>query len=134
MTWLQRIVLGTRVLLGLVFFITGIIGLLGLAPLPTNTQAAANFIAALRQTGYLFTTVMGVQLFCGAMLILGFFVPLMLLLLAPIVVNILLYQALLDPTPVGMMLGIVPLVLEVLLAFFYRQAFLALLQARAPIS
>ncbi len=130
MTLLQKIVLGARVVLGLNFFVSGIIGLLKLADFPAPTPQAAGFIRALIQTGYLFPFVMGIQTVCGALLILGFFVPLVLLVLAPVVVNIVLYQIFLNPSGIGLLLGLGPLALELGLAYCYRAAFLALFQIR----
>jgi uncharacterized membrane protein YphA (DoxX/SURF4 family) len=130
MTLFQKIVLGARVLLGLIFFVSGIIGLLKLAPFPAPNPQAERFIGALIQTGYLFTTVMAIQTVGGVFLILGFFVPLVLLVLAPISVNIVLYQVFLNPTPIGFLLGFGPLILEVGLAYLYRSAFLGLFQIR----
>ena len=130
MTLFQKIVLGLRVLLGLNFFVSGIIGLLKLAPFPAPTPQAERFITALIQSGYLFTTVMAIQTVCGLLLILGFFVPLVLLLLAPVIVNIVLYQVFLNPSPIGLLLGFGPLVLEAALAYLYRTAFLSLFHIR----
>jgi uncharacterized membrane protein YphA (DoxX/SURF4 family) len=130
MTLLQKIVLGARVLLGLTFFVSGIIGLLKLADFPAPTAQAAGFIRALVQTGYLFPFVMAVQTLCGVLLVLGFFVPLALLLLAPVIVNIVLYQVFLNPGWIGLALSLGPLALELGLAYFYRTAFLALFHIR----
>ncbi|MFI5399969.1 MAG: DoxX family membrane protein [SAR324 cluster bacterium] len=130
MTLFQKLVLGARVLLGLIFFVSGIIGLLKLAPFPAPTPQAGKFIDALIQTGYLFPAVMAIQTACGLLLILGFFVPLVLLMLAPIIVNIVLYQVFLNLSPIGLLLGCGPLLLEAGLAYLYRSAFLALFQIR----
>jgi len=130
MTLFQKVVIGARVVLGLFFFVSGIIGLLKLASFPASTPQAGKFIDALIQTGYLFPTLMAIQTACGALLMLGFFVPLVLLVLAPIVVNIVLYQVFLNPSPLGLLLGFVPLLLEAGLAYVYRAAFVALFQIR----
>jgi putative oxidoreductase len=130
MTVFQKFVLGARVLLGLIFFVSGIIGLLKLAPFPAPNPQAERFLGALIQTGYLFTIIMAIQTACGLLLILGFFVPLVLLVLAPIIVNIVLYQVFLNPSPIGLLLGFGPLVLEAGLAYLYRDAFLALFHIR----
>ncbi len=126
MTLQQKIALGARILLGLVFFVAGLIGLLGLADFPAPNPRADKFIHALMDTGYLFKIVMGIETIGGVLLILGFFVPLVLLMLAPILVNIVLYQAILNPTPVGWLLSLGPLALEIGLAYVYRSAFVAL--------
>lgn len=126
---LNRIVVGTRVALGLMFFIVGTIGLLRLAPIPTYTGRAADFLEALRATNYLWATVNALQVFCGALLGLGFFVPLMLTLLAPLVVNIVLYHAFLEP--IGLPIALIVLGLEVFQAFCHRASFLSLFELKA---
>jgi uncharacterized membrane protein YphA (DoxX/SURF4 family) len=130
MTLFQKFVLGARVLLGLIFFVTGIIGLLKLAPFPVSTPQAEKFISALSDTGYLFPAVMAIQTVCGLLLILGFFVPLVLLFLMPIIVNILLYQLFLNHSTIGLLLGFVALALEAGLAYLYRAAFASLFHIR----
>ena len=131
MTLFQKIVLGIRVLLGLIFFVAGIIGLLKLAPFPAPTPQAERFVTALAQTGYLFPAVMAIQTVCGLLLILGFFVPLVLLMLAPIIVNIVLYQIfLVPPSFIGFLIAFGPLLLEAGLAYLYRAPFVSLFHIR----
>jgi uncharacterized membrane protein YphA (DoxX/SURF4 family) len=124
----QRIILGARVLLGLVYFIVGVIGLLNLAQLPTRTAAAANFLGAMQATGYLYRTVNLVEFVCGAALMLGLFVPLALVLLAPLLVNILLYTVFLDP--VGLPIAAAVLLIDLFVVWCYRAAFLAVFQMK----
>lgn len=124
----QRIILGVRVALGLVFFIVGVIGLLKLAPIPTRTAAAYNFLQAMQATGYLAQVVHGVEFVCGAALMAGLFVPLALVLLAPILANILFYTLFLDQA--GLPIAVAVLVLELFLVYAYRAAFLALFQIK----
>ena len=125
----NRIVVGTRVALGLVFFIVGTIGLLRLAPIPTYTGRAADFLEALRATNYLWATINALQVLCGALLGLGFFVPLMLVLLAPLVFNIVLYHIFLEP--VGLPIAVILLALELFLAYCHRASFQSLFELKA---
>jgi uncharacterized membrane protein YphA (DoxX/SURF4 family) len=129
---LLRIILGARVLLGVVFFIPGVIGLLNLAPLPTTTPAAAQFVEAMVASGYLSQALSVFEIVCGLALIAGFFVPLALVLLAPIIVNIMLYLVFLDHA--GLPIGIGVVLLELFLVFFHRSAYLGLMQAQAELS
>jgi putative oxidoreductase len=129
MSWLQRTVLAARVLLGLVFFIPGIILLLKPEVFPASTPQATQFIAALKAS-HLFSVAMAIEAVCGVLLILGFFVPLVLTVLAPILVNIVLFQLIQNPGPIGWALGFGPLVLELGLAYAYREAFLELFHIR----
>lgn len=68
------------------------------------------------------------QLFAGLALISGFFAPLALVVLAPIIVNILYFHLSLDP--VGIPVGIMLAVLAMVVANGYRNVFLPLLQPR----
>jgi len=70
-------------------------------------------------------------LLCGLALISGFFVPLALLVLAPIIVNIAFFHVALDPS--GLMVAVVLAVLWVGNAVAHRSLFLPLLQARARV-
>lgn len=124
----QRIILGARVALGLIFFIVGVIGLLNLAQIPTRTTAAYNFLQSMQSTGYLAQVVNGMEFLCGAALMVGFFVPLALVLIAPILANILLYTLFLDQ--VGLPISMVVLIIDLFVMYAYRQAFLTLFQMK----
>jgi uncharacterized membrane protein YphA (DoxX/SURF4 family) len=124
----QRIILGARVLLGLVFFIVGVIGLLNLAQIPTRTATAANFLAAMQATSYLYRVVNGIEFICGAALMLGVFVPFALVLLAPVLANIMLYTLFLDP--VGLPVAAAVLLIDLFVVWCYRAAFISLFQMK----
>ena len=123
-----------RILLGLIFFASGVFGLLTLlglvpqpsAPMPTG---AAAFAGALAQTVYMMPLVSGTQLIVGALLLLNRFVPLALALIAPIIVNIIAFHAFLAPS--GISPGIVVAALEIYLAWAYRKAYRPMLALRA---
>jgi len=122
----SKLVTGARVLLGLVFFVHFI-------PQPPMPDPAAAFAHAMFATGYLFTLVKVVEVASGALLLSGRFVPLALVLLAPIIVNIVLFHGFLAPA--GLAVPVVVLALELFLAWSYRDAYRPMLQARvAPAS
>jgi hypothetical protein len=72
---IDPIVLG-RVLLGLVFSVFGLNGLLHILPLPPAQGAAAVFIRGLMASRYFFPLLFIVYVFSGAGLLIGRFVPL----------------------------------------------------------
>ncbi len=119
-----------RVLMGLIFFVTGLNGFLNFLPQPSTPMpdGAVAFAGALLKTRYMFPLIMGTQLIVGALLLLNRFVPLALALIAPIVVNIFAFHAILAPAGVG--LGVVIVALEAYLAWTYRNAFRPMLTAR----
>ena len=117
-----------RVLLGLIFFVFGLNGFLNFLPQPPGLpEGALAFLGALAATGYMFPVVKGVEVIAGALLLTNRFVPLALALLAPVIVNIVLFHTLLTPpSPIAAFV----LIAEVYLAWVYRQAYAPMLQAR----
>jgi uncharacterized membrane protein YphA (DoxX/SURF4 family) len=121
-----------RVLLGLLFFVFGLNGFLNFIPAPPKEELPAKLVAfteALQASGYLFQLVKGTEVVVGALLLLNRFVPLALILLAPVIVNIVAVHALLAPSGLGM--AVVIAALELYLAWSYRSAFRPLFHARA---
>ncbi|MBI3192182.1 MAG: DoxX family membrane protein [Pedosphaera parvula] len=112
-----------RLLMGLMFLVFGLNGFLNFIPQPKDPmpEGAAAFAGALMKTGYMFPLVMGTQLLVGTLLLLNRFVPLALALIAPIIVGIVTFHIFLAPASIGP--GIVVLVLELYLAWAYRNAF-----------
>jgi hypothetical protein len=125
---------GARLLLGLTFFVCGLNGFLNFLPAPTGPMpaAAVAFGGALFGTGYLMPLIAGTELAAGALLLGNCFAPLALILLAPVVVNIVLFHAFLTPGDV-FVAGLV-LALEAGLALAYRRSYAALFVLRAPLA
>jgi len=106
-----------RILMGLVFFAAGLAGLLNLAPVPPDLpERLQTFNAGLMATGYFMTLLKLTEVVCGLLLISGFFVPLALVVLAPIVLNIFFVHTFLEPS--GMPLAVILGALLIYLAFF----------------
>jgi uncharacterized membrane protein YphA (DoxX/SURF4 family) len=120
-----------RILLGLMFFVFGLNGFLHFIPEPKTPmpEGAAAFAGALMKTGYMFPMIMGTQLLVGVLLLLNLFVPLALALIAPVIVNIISFHIFLSPS--GIAPGLVILVLELYLAWAYRNSFCPMLAMRA---
>jgi uncharacterized membrane protein YphA (DoxX/SURF4 family) len=117
-----------RVLMGLVFFVFGLNGFLHFIPQPPPPQPAMAFFGALAATGYMLPLVMGTQLLVGVLLLSNRFVPLALVLIAPIIVNIVAFHVALAPS--GLPLALIVLVLELVLAWSYRENFRPMLAQR----
>lgn len=126
---MPKVALVARVFLGLIFVVFGINYFVPMLPAGELSPAAGSFMAALAATGYLLPVEKTIEIAAGVLLLSGRFVPLALVLLAPIVVNIVLFHGFLDPGNLPM--AVVVLGLEVFLAWSYRAAFRGLLQARA---
>ncbi len=113
-----------RILLGLMFFVFGLNNILHFIPMPPPSGDALTWIGILGAHHWM-TFVGVVMTVAGLLLLVNRFVPLALTLLAPILVNILLYHALLWPH--GAAAAIVALVLELVLIAAYFRSFLPLL-------
>lgn len=121
---------GARVLLGLVFFVFGLNGFLNFIPPPSTPmpERAMAFLGALMGT-YLLPLVAGTQVLAGALLLANRFVPLALVLLAPVIVNIVAFHVFLEPS--GLVVALVVLALESLLLWSNRTAYRGVLAPRA---
>jgi uncharacterized membrane protein YphA (DoxX/SURF4 family) len=117
-----------RLLLGLVFFVFGLNGFLQFLPQPPAPEKAMAFLGALAATGYMFPLIKIVEITGGALLLSNRFVPLALAILAPNVVNIVLFHAVLAPG--GLPVALFVLALEIFTAWSYRDAFASMLHAR----
>jgi uncharacterized membrane protein YphA (DoxX/SURF4 family) len=117
-----------RYLLGVIFVVFGLNGFLHFLPMPAPTGVAGQFMGALFQSHYL-VVVFLVQLIGGALLLSGFYIPLGLTLLAPVIVNIVCFHAFMDPA--GLPMAIVVAVLWFVAYLGVRSAFAGLLQPRA---
>jgi putative oxidoreductase len=106
-----------RILLGLIFFVFGLNGFLNFIPTPTDLpERMVTFMKGMMATGYFFPLLKGTEVICGLLLLSGAFVPLALIVLAPIVLNIFLVHAFMAPS--GLPLAIVIGLLLAYLAFF----------------
>jgi len=119
---------GARLFLGLVFTVFGLNGFLHFLPMPPAPPAALAFLGALAGSGYMFPLIKGTEVVAGLLLLGNRFVPLALTLLAPVIVNIVLYHAVLAPAGLGIPLLV--LLAEIYVAWAYRDAFAPMLQAR----
>lgn len=120
-----------RVLLGLVFFVFGLGALLNWFPPPPPESLPPKLVAfdgAMRSSGYLFELVKGTETAMGALLLVNRFVPLALVILAPVIVNIVLVNLLM--APFGLPIALTVLALELYLAWAHRRAYAPLLTAR----
>jgi uncharacterized membrane protein YphA (DoxX/SURF4 family) len=104
-----------RILLGLVFLIFGANKFFQFIPMEMPDGAGKDFMMALGATGYMFYLIGAVEVIGGIRLVFNRCVPAGLLLLAPIVVNIFLFHAFLDPA--GFITGAVVTLIYALLVY-----------------
>lgn len=113
-------VMACRLLLGLIFFVFGLNGLLHFIPMPLPEGDALTWFGIMAKHDWM-NFVAVEQLIAGLLLLVGRFVPLALALLAPVIVNILLYHALLWPH--GYAPALLVLLLELFLLAVYWRSF-----------
>lgn len=112
--WLPLI---ARVLLGFVFFGSGLFAFISKFAFPPDLpENLKTFTLGLQASGYFMPFLKGTELVCGLLLMTGMFVPLALVVLAPIILNILLTHIFLAPS--GVPLALILCALEAYLAFF----------------
>jgi len=105
-----------RMLLGLVFLFGSVTFFLNLIPPPADMpERLKTFNDGLKASGYFLNLLKSTELVCGLMLVTGFFVPLALVVLAPISLNIFLVHAMLAPE--GLALAAIIGVLVLYLSF-----------------
>jgi len=113
----EKLPMIARIALGFIFFASGLVGLLKLVPVPTDLpERLMNFNAGLEASIYFMPLLKVTETVCGLLLLIGFYVPLALVILAPVIINIFLVHAFLAPG--GLPLAIIVGLLTVYLAFF----------------
>ena len=124
-------ILIARILLGLMFFVFGLNNILHFMKMTPPTGDAGTYMGIL--VAHNIMTFVGLlMVIAGVLLLVGRYVPLGLVLLGPILVNILLYHALLEPH--GAAPAIIGTVLELFLIWAYRLSFRGLFDAAPEVS
>ena len=115
-----------RMLLGVSLLIFGMNKFIAFIPIFDMAPAAANFMESLNSTGYVLYVVASLELLIGGLLLFKKWVPFALILLAPIVVNILLFHLFLDVS--GMFVAVLMLVITGVLIYKYWKSYSSLFQ------
>ena len=126
-----KAILGARITLGLIFFVFGLNGILNFIKGPMPLGDAGTFLTIMMEHGYS-DVVAVLQLIAGLLLLVGRYVPLALTILAPILVNILLFHVLIMHG--GGWMGLFATVLLLFLIWVYRLSFRGLLDAAPEVS
>ena len=119
----------SRILLGLVFTVFGANGLHPFLPMPKELPpgAAGQFTGALFTSHYVMVVAL-VQFVGGLLLLSGYYVPLALAILGPVIVNILCFHIFMLREGLG--LALVVAVLWFVLFSYYRKSFAGLFEAK----
>lgn len=116
-----------RVLFGAILLLSGIAGLLHLAPLPQLEGPAGLYMTGLSGT-YLLTLVKLTEVFAGVLLLANRLVPLALVVIAPVLVNIVAFHLFYAPS--GLPVPVLLIAAELSLAWRHRAAFAPMFAAR----
>src|ERR1700724_1346602 len=116
-----------RYLAGVIFLVFGLNGFLNFIPLPPPGGIAGHFMGALYASHYLWV-VFAFQVVAAVLLLVNRYVPLAVAVLAPVIVNILAFHALMAPG--GLPLALFVAVLWAVFFVHVRPAFAGLLQSR----
>jgi putative oxidoreductase len=116
-----------RYLAGVIFLVFGLNGFLNFIPLPPPGGIAGQFMGALYTSHYLWV-IFAFQVIAGVLLLVNRYVPLAVAVLAPVIVNILSFHALMAPS--GLPQAILVAILWALIFIDVRPAFAGLFQAR----
>jgi len=119
-------VLIARILLGLIFVIFGANGFLHFIPSTPPPGAAGQFAGLLFTTHY-YILVFALQFIGGVLLLVGRYIPLGLVILAPIIVNILLFHIHMNPSGIGP--GLLATILWFVVFAAHRESFHGILSA-----
>ena len=114
-------------LAGVIFLVMGLNGFLNFIPLPPPGGIAGQFLGALYVSHYLWV-IFGFQVIAGVLLLVNRYVALAVAVLAPVIVNILSFHALMAPS--GLPLALFVAILWAVIFVDVRPAFAALFKSR----
>jgi len=116
-----------RYLAGVIFLVMGLNGFLHFIPFPRPAGVAGQFTGALYVSHYLWV-IFAFQVIAGVLLLVNSYVPLAVAMLAPVIVNIITFHALMAPS--GLPLALFVAVLWAAIFIDVRPAFSGLFQSR----
>jgi len=115
-----------RTLMGLLFVFGAVAYFFNLVEAPPMEGPIKSFNEGLAASGYFFTLLKVTELVCGIALLVGRFVPLALVILAPIILNIFMVHLLMAPEGLGVAKFLV--IAAAFLAYYYRDRYAELLK------
>jgi putative oxidoreductase len=116
-----------RYILGLLFTVFGLNGFLQFLPAPAMPPLAGQFFGVLIASHYM-VPIFLLQIVCGLLFFANQFVPLALTMIAPVIVNILLFHILMNPS--GIVPGLIAAICWWLVFLRVRPAFDGIFQNR----
>jgi putative oxidoreductase len=124
----NRIYTFIRYVFGVAMTFFGISNLFQLLPQHDFPAEAGKLMLAFTESGYILQVVGLTQLFLGVALLLNRYIPLALLLFAPVVVNVLLFHLFLDIASIPMAMPVIGM--TTFLFVYHKSQFLSLLKSK----
>jgi uncharacterized membrane protein YphA (DoxX/SURF4 family) len=120
--------MGARIILGLIYFVFGLMGLaiaFGFMKMPDSAMppAAMAFMKGIMGSGYFLPFLKITETSCGFLLLIGFWAPLALVILAPITLNIMMFHFNLTPGAHNLILPSVMVLAHILAMSAYWNAY-----------
>ena len=132
-----KIALAARLILGLIFFVFGINGLVmvftgsGFISMPPLPELAAAFMGGLGKAPYFWPVLKVTETAMGALLLAGLYIPLALVVLTVVIFHILLFHIFLAPG--GIIMAVVIVLLHGYLTYCYWPYFKQVLSCKAEV-
>ena len=120
-----RTLMGLLLIFASVTYFLLVMGMFQMPEIPDGPLKTFN--EGLAASGYFMILLKVTELVCGFLLLIGRFVPLAMVIVSPIIINIVLTHAFLDPAGIGP--GLFLALGNIYLAYYYRDAFKPLLKA-----
>jgi len=117
-----------RTLMGLLFLFASVSYFFNLVPKPDLSGTVKTFNEGLESVGYFMPLLKTVELLCGLAFVVGRFVPLATILIAPIIVNIFCFHAFVDRT--GLPVAIFLVLANGFVAYYHRKSYSEVLKAK----
>ncbi|QDK38975.1 acyltransferase [Bdellovibrio sp. NC01] len=118
---MKKAALAARIIFGLLWVIFGLNFFFHFLPQPPPPEAGLKFLSGLMAAPYFFPLLKVTEIVVGLMLLANIAVPLALVVISPVVIQILLYHTILDPS--GAALAIVMTALNLFLGIAYLNSF-----------
>ncbi len=122
--------IAARYFLGVIMLVFGLNKFIGFIPQPPPPESAQAFMGGLFQAGYFFPTLALTEIVVGALLLANLFVPLALVIIAPVILQIVLYHLFLAPDPMGTGMAFMLLASGIVVALSRWPSFSGLLKAK----
>jgi putative oxidoreductase len=119
-----------RTLMGLLFIFASVVVLFNLIAPPPEfpNEVARKFNEGIIATPYFMKLLKVTELLCGIAFVVGRYVPLATVVIAPVIINIFMYHAFVDRT--GLPVAIFLVAANAFVAYYYRQHYAGLLAAK----